>query len=104
MNHQRLQELVTSDEFPFSRKYHPQWVLDNQMGSNALWLTEWLLRDRDFHPGMRVLDLGCGRGISSIFVAKEYGVHVWATDLWINATDNFRRIQEAGVADRVFPL
>jgi len=53
---------------------------------------------------MRVLDLGCGRGVSSIFLAKEYGVLVWATDLRINATDNFRRIQEAGVADRVFPL
>ena len=33
-------------------------------------------------PGMRVLDLGCGKGLSSIFLAKEFGVQVWAADLW----------------------
>jgi len=37
---------------------------------------------------MRVLDLGCGKALSSIFLAKEYGTQVWATDLWISATDN----------------
>ena len=53
---------------------------------------------------MRVLDLGCGKGLSSIFLAKEYGVQVWATDLWIDASENFGRICEAGVEDRVFPI
>jgi cyclopropane fatty-acyl-phospholipid synthase-like methyltransferase len=104
MNHQGLQELVTRDEFPLSSEYDPQWILDNQMDPNALWLTEWLLRDIDLQPRMRVLDLGCGRGLSSSFLAKEYGAQVWATDLWSNATDNFRRVHEAGVADRVFSL
>jgi cyclopropane fatty-acyl-phospholipid synthase-like methyltransferase len=77
MNHQRLQELVMRDGFPLSNKYDPQWVLGNQMDPNALWLTEWLCGDIDLDSGMRVLDLGCGRGLSSIFLAKEYGVHVW---------------------------
>jgi cyclopropane fatty-acyl-phospholipid synthase-like methyltransferase len=53
---------------------------------------------------MRVLDLGCGRAMSSIFLAREFGVQVWATDLWIKPTDNLRRIAEAGLADRVFPI
>jgi SAM-dependent methyltransferase len=55
-------------------------------------------------PGMRVLDMGCGRATSSVFLAKEFGVQVWATDLWIAATDNWKRIREAGVEDRVFPI
>jgi cyclopropane fatty-acyl-phospholipid synthase-like methyltransferase len=55
-------------------------------------------------PGMRVLDLGCGTALSSIFLAKEFGVQVWATDLWVKATDNYGRIAEAGVADKVFPI
>ena len=104
IHQKRLQALLTRDEFPLSNKYDPQWILANQMGPNALWLTEWLCRDVALHSGMRVLDLGCGRGLSSIFLAKEYGVQVWATDLWISATDNFGRIQEAGVSSSVFPI
>jgi SAM-dependent methyltransferase len=41
---------------------------------------------------------------SSIFLAKEFGVQVWATDLWIAATDNLRRIHEAGVEHLVYPI
>ena len=44
-------------EFPRSNSYDPNWVMDNQMGPNALWLTEWLCREMDLKPDMRVLDL-----------------------------------------------
>ncbi len=100
----QLAQMLRADEFPLSSEYDPEWVLENQMGPNALWLTEWLCRDMDLKPGMRVLDMGCGRAMSSIFLAKEFGVQVWATDLWIEATDNWKRIHEAGVDDYVFPI
>ena len=100
----RLQKFLIRDEFPLSTKYDPQWVIKNQMGPNPLWLTEWLCQDMKVKSGMRVLDLGCGRGLSSIFLAKEFGVQVWATDLWINATDNLERIKQAGVSYQVFPI
>jgi SAM-dependent methyltransferase len=51
-----------------------------------------------------VLDLGCGKGLSRIFLAKEYEVQVWAADLWIKPTDNHERIRQAGVEDRVCPF
>jgi SAM-dependent methyltransferase len=53
---------------------------------------------------MKVLDMGCGKGLTSIFLAKEFGVTVFATDLWIDATENLKRFEAAGVADRVFPI
>jgi cyclopropane fatty-acyl-phospholipid synthase-like methyltransferase len=53
---------------------------------------------------MRVLDLGCGKCLSSIFLAKEYGVEVWAADLWIKPTEKFGRICQAGIAKQVFPI
>jgi cyclopropane fatty-acyl-phospholipid synthase-like methyltransferase len=68
-----------------------------QRGANALWLTEWLAVAKDLRPGMRVLDLGCGRGSSSIFLHREFGVQVWATDLWFSASENMQRIRDTGV-------
>ena len=53
---------------------------------------------------MRVLDPGCGRAASSIFFHREFGVQVWATDLWFSASENLRRIRDAGIADGVFPV
>ena len=73
-------------------------------GANPLWLAEWLTEALDLRPGMRVLDLGCGRAASSIFLRRELGVQVWATDLWFNASENLQRIRDAGVEDGVFPI
>src|SRR5215813_9533397 len=97
--------LLVSDRFPRASQYNPEWVLANASGgANALWLTEWLTTAMDLRPGMRVLDLGCGRASSSIFLRREFGVQVWATDLWFSAAENFQRIIDAGVEDGVFPL
>ena len=100
----QLVEMLRVDEFPRSSKYDPIWVFENEMGPNVLWITEALSQVMDLKPGMRVLDMACGRAMSSIFLAKEFGVEVWATDLWIKPTDNWQRIREAGVADRVRPI
>src|SRR4051812_6301744 len=98
-------ERYLSARFPRSSKYHPDWVLAG-MGSatNALWLTEWLCESLDLRPGMRVLDLGCGRAMSSVFLRREFGVEVWAADLWFSPTENLQRVRDAGVADGVFPI
>lgn len=94
-----------SARFPRASRYHPRWVVASaSSGANSLWLAEWLAEAMEWQPGMRVLDLGCGRAMTSIFLAREFDVQVWATDLWLNPTDNLLRIRDAGVADRVFPL
>jgi cyclopropane fatty-acyl-phospholipid synthase-like methyltransferase len=72
--------------------------------ANALWVTEWLTTALDVQPGTRVLDLGCGRASSSIFLRREFDVQVWATDLWVAAGENILRIRDAGVENGVFPL
>jgi len=101
---EEMAALLRIEDFPLSAKYDPEWVFANEMGPNALWLTEMLTKRMELKPGMRVLDMGCGRAMSSIFLAKEFGVQVWANDLWIAASDNCRRIKAAGVEDKVFPI
>ena len=91
-------------KYPITEKYDQKWIAQNWMGPNPLWLLEDLCENIDLRPGMKVLDIGCGKGITSVFLAKEYGVTVFATDLWISATDNLLRFDEAGVADKVFPI
>ena len=56
-----LTEMLTIDGYPRSATYDPEWVLENQMGPNVLWLTEALTQAMNLEPGMRVLDMGCGR-------------------------------------------
>ena len=90
--------------FPKSSCYDLTWIVKNQMGPNPLWLTEFLCETLTLEPGMRVLDLACGKALSSIFLAQNFDVQVWAADLWITASDNALRIQEADLDQRVFPL
>ena len=100
----KLVEILTIDQFPRSANYDLDWVLENQMGPNVLWLTESLTQVMVLKPGMRVLDLGCGRTISSIFLAKEFDLQVWATDLWIEAKENWKRVCAAGMERQVYPI
>lgn len=100
-----LDKRLIDERFPRSSKYHPEWIISSASGgANSLWLTEWLTTMLDLQPGMRVLDLGCGRASSSIFLHREFGIQVWGTDLWFSASENFQRIRDAGVEDSVFPV
>ncbi|MFL5331345.1 MAG: SAM-dependent methyltransferase [Gemmataceae bacterium] len=100
-----MTQSLLRDRFPRASKYHPEWVTVGVSGAaNPLWLAEWLAEKLDLRAGMRVLDLGCGRALSSIFLHREFGVQVWATDLWFSASENLQRIRDAGVEDSVFPI
>jgi cyclopropane fatty-acyl-phospholipid synthase-like methyltransferase len=99
-----LRERLYKSDFPRASAYDPQWLMENVMGPHVLWLAEWLSQRLELRSGMRILDLGCGRAISSIFFAKEFGVIVCAADLWIKPTENSGRIEQAGMSAQVFPI
>jgi ubiquinone/menaquinone biosynthesis C-methylase UbiE len=90
--------------FPRTERYSPEWISENGFGGNALWQAEFLCERLELRPGMRLLDLGCGRAKSSVFFAREFDVDVWATDLWVPASENWQRIRDDGLENRVFPV
>lgn len=99
-----LRARLTKPAFPRASTYDPRWLMENVMGPHVLWLAESMSQVVALRPGMRVLDLGCGRAASAIFLAKEFGVTVWAADLWIDPSENWVRIEESGLTDRVCPI
>jgi cyclopropane fatty-acyl-phospholipid synthase-like methyltransferase len=95
---------LSPNAFPLSAKYDPQWILDNALGENALCQVESLARHLPLRAGMRVLDLACGKATSSIFLAREFGVEVWAADGTISPTENRKRAIGLQCEASVFPL
>ena len=104
MSADELRAALTLAAYPRSARWDPQWMLDHAMGPNPLWLAEAVAPALALGPGMRVLDLGCGRAISSIFLAAEFGVRIWAADLWIAPEENLERIRVAGREHQVLPV
>src|SRR5438874_8302464 len=82
-----ISALIRPDRYPLSSRYDPGWVIALEMGPHPLWQLEDILPALALEPGSRVLDLGCGRGATSVFLARECGVTVTACDLWVSVEE-----------------
>lgn len=65
-----------------SGKYQTDEFMSKIMGPNPVKLTEELISDCKIPKGSVVCDLGSGQGLTSVFIAAEYGFKVYAADLW----------------------
>lgn len=88
----------------FTDNYDKSFLLDAMMGPNAMRITEEMAQFLPILPGMRILDLGCGKGISSILLAKKYDVTVFAADLWITPSENAKSFASLGLDSKIFPF
>lgn len=80
-----------------SKKYDTSIIQEKSMGPNPVKLTEELMQDSRIPAGATIMDLGSGQGITSVFLAKEYGYRVFAADLWSNPTENMRFFEAMGL-------
>ena len=63
------------------------------------------MKDNKIKAVSIVMDLGSGQGITSVFLAKEYGFKVYATDLWSDAEENRKFFTEMGLTeDQIIPV
>lgn len=81
-----------------------EFLKATMMGPNAMRLSEELSSHLDISEHMRILDLGCGSGLSTLLLVKKYGVSVFASDLWISPTENDERFQSIGIAEKAVPI
>lgn len=80
------------------------FIQKNMMGPNSLIIIDELTKNSNLKKGMKVLDLGCGMGLTSIYLAKKFDVNVFALDLWISSTDNYNRFKDLGLENLITPL
>jgi cyclopropane fatty-acyl-phospholipid synthase-like methyltransferase len=92
-----------TDQF-LSNEKNARFQSVTMMGPNAMRMSEEMASYLSLKPEMRVLDLGCGCGLSSLFLVQKYNVNVFAADLWIHPTDNFERFKSFGIEDRAVPI
>lgn len=79
---------------------------DMLMGPNSARILEELLNKYplQINEENKVLDLGCGKGLTSLIIAKETGAKVYANDLWIRAEDNKKRFEDWDVYEQISPV
>ena len=87
-------------------EYRQYMTAEMLMGPNSLRILEELLAK---HPltlsaDDAVLDLGCGKGLTSFAIAKETCAKVYANDLWISAEDNAKRFSGWCVGEQIVPV
>lgn len=84
-------------EYMKSKAYESKDWMEKIMGPNPMKLTEELMRNHKIPEGSRICDLGSGQGLTSIFLAKEYGFTVYAADLWSDPAENQKFFDAQGV-------
>ena len=76
------------------------------MGPNCMLLLEEMIDGhRDAFNDARALDLGCGQGLTTLRLAHRTGARqIFATDLWVSATELLRNFCEWEIDDRTVPI
>ena len=98
MNNFKFTEKFMSNEKNISFLNETMW------GPNGIRQAEELASHFTITKDMKILDLGCGMGLSSLYLAQEYGVNVFATDLFADPTENYENFQSLGVTDKIVPM
>ena len=107
---EEIQKILSSfhapdrSKYPELQDYSRDEIYKDFFGGGGLYLATHMARTLRLRPGDIVLDLGCGKGSSSIFLAKHYGVKVVALDLWTPADFLKQKFSAPGLLDRITPI
>jgi SAM-dependent methyltransferase len=91
-------------QYPELQEYSRQQCYQDFFGGGGLYLAARMARTMQLKADDLVLDLGCGKGSTSLFLAKHYGVKVIALDLWTSAEFLRQKISSQGYGEQIRPV
>jgi SAM-dependent methyltransferase len=106
-SNEEIQKILSTFRMP-DRAHYPELdgysrddCYQDFFGGGGLYLAANMVRTLRLKPDDRVLDLGCGKGETSIFLAKQYRARVVALDLWTSAEFLSEKFTKQGYVDRI---
>ena len=87
-------------------RYFDEQKKECLMGPNSLRILDELLKRyaQPLKADGLILDLGCGKGLTSFALHRETGARVLANDLWISAEENAARFAQWGAGESITPV
>ncbi|PWR71695.1 SAM-dependent methyltransferase [Methanospirillum lacunae] len=92
-----------TNQFISSQK-NLEFLKANMMGPNAMRVAEELASSLPVRENMCILDLGCGCGLSTLFLTQKFGAKTFAADLWISPTENYERFKSIKIDEKAVPI
>lgn len=78
---------------------------ERMMGPDSYIIINELLENKATDEKIRILDLGCGKGLTSIYMAEKYkNAEIFAVDLWVEPKENYIFFKEQKLDNRIIPL
>lgn len=87
-------------------RYKQYFTNDYLMGPNSIRILEELLAAYPLllNKDCKLLDLGCGTGLTSYFLANETNATIYANDLWVKEEENKERFKQWGMENQIVPF
>lgn len=80
-------------------------INERLMGPDSTIILNELLDKYENNDDIRILDLGCGKALTSVILAEKYkNAVIYAADLWVDAAENYKFIKEQRYENRIIPL
>lgn len=78
-----------------------KFLTENMMGPNSVVILNELLSLVSLPINGNILDLGCGKGLTSIALSQHSQAKIYALDLWIEAKENQQRFKNLNLDNKI---
>ncbi len=97
-------KMADRKEYLELNEYSDNQIYEYLIGCGGLFLASKMIRQMNLKKGDIVLDLGCGLGTTSIFLAKKFDVTVIAVDFWNSPNVLAKRAKEEDLSNKIIPV